>query len=138
MLKGRPAGLLGNLLKGDLVERQANHYLVRSPALLNMALTLESNGIDIATAREAREILTGHLSKAASELSSYFEENLQNRLLEGRGPEEVGQLLDTLRPIALDAASLLFAREMQRALEAMLAEGRFQPSRPRGKRGPRK
>ena len=127
-LKDRPPGVLAALLKADMVERQAGHYLVRSPSLLKIALTLEAHGIDVATAKEAGEILSRHLSRAATELSLYVGETVHSHLMEQGGPEQVGQLLEVLRPLALDAASLIFAREMQRTLEERLAEGRFGPS----------
>ncbi len=118
----RPPGLLAALLKAGLVEREANQYLVRSPALLDMALDLERHGIDIETAHEATEILAGHLAKAAKELSHYFQENVQQRF-----PEGSSELLGALKPVALQAASVVFAREVQQALEQMLQEGRIQP-----------
>jgi DNA-binding transcriptional MerR regulator len=132
-LKDRPPGLLAALLKTGLLEREANQYLVRSPALLNMALTLEANGIGIETAKEATSILSRHLSKAARELSVYFREQIHDRIRDG-GPESTAQLLNALKPIALDAAAVIFAHEIQQALEQMLQEGRLPPlppSRPR-------
>lgn len=121
-LEDRPPGLLAALLRAGLVEREANQYLVRSPALLNMTLTLERHGIDIETAQEATAILSGHLSKAAKELSLYFHEHLHERFAEASA-----DLLSALKPVALDAASVVFAREIQQALEQMLHEGRLAP-----------
>jgi len=121
-LEGRPPGLLAALLKVELVEREANQYLVRSPALLQMALTLEEHGIDIETAHEATTILQKHLDKAAKELVTYFHE-----YIEERAPDARSELLGALRPVALDAASVVFAREIQQALEQMLREGRLKP-----------
>jgi DNA-binding transcriptional MerR regulator len=125
-LAGRPPGLLAALVKSGLLERQANQYLVRSPALLNMALTLEANGIDVETAHEATSILARHLSKAANELSLHFQEAMQERAREG-GLDNSGQLLNALKPVALDAAAVIFAQEIQNALEQMLHEGRLAP-----------
>lgn len=121
-LEDRPPGLLGALLKAGLLEREANQYLVRSPALLNMSLTLERHGIDIETAQQATTILSGHLSKAAKELSLYFHEHMHDRFTDGSS-----DLLNALKPVALDAASVLFAHEIQQALEQMLREGRLAP-----------
>lgn len=136
-LAGRPAGLLGSLLQGGLVERQLDRYLVRSPALLTMALTLEENGIGVDAAREASQILSRHLSKAAAELSRYFNEEVEMRSLEEDSPEALGQLVQNLGPVALDAAKVIFAREMQRVMQQMLTEGQVGLSSraARGKRG---
>lgn len=125
-LAERPPGLLAALVKAGLVEREANQYLVRSPALLKMALILNENGIDIETAEGATKILSHHLSKAASELSLHFQEQMQARIRDG-GPDNSAQLLNALKPVALEASALIFAQEIQRALEQMLHEGRLAP-----------
>ncbi|MGB5809857.1 MAG: MerR family transcriptional regulator, partial [Polyangiales bacterium] len=121
-LEGRQPGLLAALLRTGLVERESNQYLARSPALLHMALTLERHGIGIETAQEATTILSGHLSKAAKELSVYFHDQLHDQIADG-----ATGLLEALRPVALDAASVIFGREIQHALEQMLREGRLAP-----------
>jgi DNA-binding transcriptional MerR regulator len=125
-LEGRPPGLLAALVKAGLLEREANQYLVRSPALMKMVLTLEANGIDVETAHAATGILARHLSKAASELSLHFQENLSERIRDG-GLDNSGELLSALKPVALDAAAVIFAQEIQHALEQMLHEGRLAP-----------
>jgi len=128
-LDGRPPGLLAALVKAGLLEREANQYLVRSPALLKMVLTLEANGIDVETAHEATAILARHLSKAANELGLHFQENMHERMHDG-GPDSSGQLLNALKPIALEAASVIFAQEIQHSLAQMLHEGRLAPVKP--------
>jgi DNA-binding transcriptional MerR regulator len=125
-LAGRPPGLLAALVKTGLLEREGNHYLVRSPALMKMVLTLEANGIDVETAHAATGILARHLSKAANELSVHFQEHMSERIRDG-GIDNSGQLLSALKPIALDAAAVIFAQEIQHALEQMLHEGRLAP-----------
>ena len=125
-LAGRPPGLLAALVKAGLLKREANQYLARSPALLRMVLTLEANGIDVETAHAATGILARHLSKAASELSLHFQEHIGERIREG-GLDNSGQLLSALKPVALDAAAVIFAQEIQHALEQMLHEGRLAP-----------
>ena len=123
---GRPAGLLAALVTAGLLEREANQYLVRSPALLKMVLTLEANGIDVETANEATGILSRHLSKAASELSLLFQDNVHERVRDG-SLDHSAHLLSALKPIALEAAAVVFAQEIQQALEQMLHEGRLAP-----------
>jgi len=92
--------------------------------VLTVVLILEANGIDVETANEAAGILARHLSKAANELSLHFEEHMSDRLRDG-GLDNSGQLLSTLKPIALEAAGVIFAQEIQHALERMLHEGRL-------------
>lgn len=125
-LLGRPPGLLAALVKSGLLERESNQYLVRSPALMKMVLTLEANGIDVETAQAATNILARHLSKAASELSLHFHEAMTERIQDG-GLDNPGELLSALKPVALEAAGVIFAQEIQQALERMLHEGRLAP-----------
>jgi DNA-binding transcriptional MerR regulator len=125
-LEGRPPGLLAALVKAGLLERESSQYLVRSPALMKMVLTLEANGIDVETARAATDILARHLSKAASELSLHFQENMRDHIHDG-GLDNPAELLSALKPVALDAAAVIFAREIQQALERLLHEGRLAP-----------
>ena len=124
LLLDRPPGLLAALVKAGLLDREANQYLVRSPALMKMVLTLEANGIDVETAQAATGILARHLSKAASELSLHFQEHIGQRIREG-ALDSSGQLLNALKPVALDAAAVIFAQEIQHALEQMLRDGRL-------------
>jgi len=126
LLADRPAGLLAALVKAGLLEREANQYLVRSPALMKMVLTLEANGIDVETAHAATGILAHHLSKAATELSLHFQDHMTERVREG-GFDNSGQLLSALKPIALEAAAVIFAQEIQHSLEQMLHDGRLAP-----------
>jgi hypothetical protein len=91
-----------------------------------MVLTLEANGIDVETARAATDILARHLSKAASELSLHFQENMRDHIHDG-GLDNPAELLSALKPVALDAAAVIFAREIQQALERLLHEGRLAP-----------
>lgn len=125
-LDGRPPGLLAALVKTGLLERESNQYLVRSPALLRAVLTLESNGIDVRSAHEAAGILSRHMSKAATELALFFQEHMSERVREG-DHDDSGQLLNALKPLALEAVGVIFAQEIQNALEKMLHEGRLAP-----------
>jgi hypothetical protein len=93
-----------------------------------MVLILEANGIDVETASEATDILARHLSKAANELSIHFHENMHERIGDA-GPDLSGQVLNALKPIALEAASVIFAQEIQHALERLLHEGRLAPKK---------
>jgi DNA-binding transcriptional MerR regulator len=126
LLVDRPPGLLAALVKAGLLEREANQYLVRSPALLKMCLTLEANGIDVETAHAATGILARHLSKAANELSLHFQEHMTDQMRDG-GPDSSAEFLSALKPVALEAAAVIFAQEIQHALEQMLHEGRLAP-----------
>jgi hypothetical protein len=51
---------------------------------------------------------------------------MTDRIRDG-GPDSSGEFLNALKPVALDAAAVIFAQEIQHALEQMLHEGRLAP-----------
>jgi hypothetical protein len=51
---------------------------------------------------------------------------MHERVRDG-GVDKSAQLLSALKPIALEAAAVIFAQEIQHALEQMLHEGRLAP-----------
>src|SRR4051812_24255182 len=69
--EGRP-GLLSSLVRTRLAQRQGEVYLVRSPALLQVAARLQAAGVDLDLSREAADILRKHLGRAAAEVAEHF------------------------------------------------------------------
>jgi DNA-binding transcriptional MerR regulator len=123
LLGDRRPGALAELLRLELVERQGDSYLVRSPALLEVALRLEAAGVDFETAAGAAAILRKHLSRAAADVTEFF----FKRSGEGFGRELTAANLGTayreLRPVGLEAVRLLFGREMERSLRKLVESG---------------
>ncbi len=119
----RRPGVIGELLRLKLIERQGDGYLVRSPALLQVGLKLEAAGVDFETAAGATEILRKHLGRAATDLTSYF----YKRTGEGFGRDlTAGDLAGAyreLRPLGLESVRIVFAREMERALRRLVDSG---------------
>lgn len=123
LLGDRRPGALADLLRLQLLERQSGGYLVRSPALLQVALRLEAAGIDFDTAAGAGLILRKHLSRAAADLTEFF----FKRSGEGFGRDvtaaDLGDAYKALRPLGLEAVRVVFAREMERALRKLVDSG---------------
>jgi DNA-binding transcriptional MerR regulator len=123
LLGERRPGAIGELLRLQLIERQGDGYLVRSPALLQVALRLESAGIDFETGAGAGELLRKHLSRAAADLTEFF----FKRTGEGFGRDltasELSNAYKELRPVGLEAVRVVFAREMERALRKLVDSG---------------
>lgn len=65
-------GLLGDLLRAKLVKRHGDVYLVRSPALLQIATRLEAAGVDLVTATGGAEIIRKHMARTADDLATFF------------------------------------------------------------------
>lgn len=125
LLNGSKPGLLGALLRLGHVEQQGHQFLIQSPALFAQALRLDKTGFDVDTACEAADTLKKHLSKAAQELSRQFIDAVREKLSEDRTPEQVLEMVDTLKAIAPDAARVIFGHEIQAALGDLLSEGKL-------------
>jgi DNA-binding transcriptional MerR regulator len=119
----RRPGAIAELVRLEQIERRGDSYLVRSPALLQVAVRLEGAGVDFATAIGAGEILRKHLRRAAEDLVDFF----YRRSGEGFGRDlNAGELADAyqaLRPLGQEAVRVVFGREMERALRALLDAG---------------
>jgi len=122
-LLGKPrAGLIADLLRNGLIERRAEVYLLESPALLAIALKLESAGVDLSTARAAAEIVQKHIERTVSELLELFMKRAKERKL---GLSEPAKLLETVRPLGLEAVRIIFARAMEGGLRKLVASGKL-------------
>jgi DNA-binding transcriptional MerR regulator len=118
----RRPGLLADLTRAKIVERKGDVYLVGSPALLAIAMKLESVGIDLETAAEASSILRKHLARTVDELVELFVDQVK----EGRvSIAESGKLMETFRAVGVDSVRVLFARQMESALRKLLASGKL-------------
>lgn len=118
----RRPGLLADLERTGIVERKGDVYLLGSPALLSIAMKLETVGIDLATAVKASEILRKHLGRAVGELVELFLGRVED------GQITIAQskkLFETFRSVGVDSVRVVFAREMESALRKLVASGKL-------------
>jgi DNA-binding transcriptional MerR regulator len=126
----RRVGLLNDLLRAGLAERQGQVFLVRSPALLSISTRLEREGIDLSTAARGGEILRKHLGRATKDLTELFVQHAEH-LEEG----DHGRVLEELRPLVLEAVGVIFGQEMERRLRDLVRSGKSaKVARRRGKK----
>jgi DNA-binding transcriptional MerR regulator len=129
----RPA-LLADLVRAKLVERTGDVYLVRSPALLAMAVKLEPAGVDLETAALASVRIKKHMDGAASDLVKLFLKRAEDGEV-----EDIGKLLEALRVVGPEAVRVIFGRAMERALRELFESGKMtklearRPKKPRPK-----
>lgn len=116
----RPPGTIASLVRFGVVERvrtgPAPSYRIASPGLLQVTLALQASGIDTETAVRAGDILRRRLGTAARELVDHFSKRAGRGFGRSSAPDEIGAALDALRPIAGEAARLIFAKQIERAL----------------------
>ncbi len=119
LLASTPPGTLGTLEGRDMVVRQGDSWLVRNPALFELTLNLVASDIAIDLVLDAGDILQKHLSQASTELIDLFVSALDQGF---GGGAEPGPLVQSMRPVAGDAARMIFARELERAIQVLLAD----------------
>ena len=136
----RPPGTIACLIDFGVVEQAetgpAPSYRIASPGLLRVTLALQASGIDIETAVRAGDILGRRLRTAARELVDHFSKHAGRGFGQRNAPQEIGAALDALRPLAGEAARLIFARQIEHALrEWSKASGRRVSRRKRRSKG---
>lgn len=125
LLGKHPRRLVGELVDAGLLDRNDDAtFVVRSRALLDLTLRMLDAGVSIDIGTEAAAVLRRRLSRAADDLVRLFQSETGKSFAgEGR-PAEIATALDALRPIAQDAAQLILAQELERALRSLAAKGR--------------
>ncbi len=128
----RRPGLIADLVRAKLVERHAGDvYLVRSPALLSVAMKLEAAGVDLETAAQGSAVIRKHAARLASDLVSVFVRQAADGSLEAR---KLGKLFESLRPLGNEAVRIIFGRAMERELRQLYESGKM--ARLTGRKGP--
>lgn len=120
----RRPGLLGDLLRAKLVKRHGDVYLVRSPALLQIASRLEAAGIDLATAAGGAEIIRKHMARTADDLATFFFKQAREGFGREAGTDDFAAVFQALRPMGLEAVRVVFGQEMERVLRKMVESGK--------------
>jgi len=129
----RRPGLIADLVRAQLVERTGDVYLVRSPALLGVAMKLEAAGVDLDTAAEASKRLRKHMGRAAEDLVELFVSRAEEGSLAAK---DFGKLFESLRPLGNEAVRVVFGRAMERELRGLFESGKL--ARLKGKAKKRK
>jgi DNA-binding transcriptional MerR regulator len=123
LLGERRPGAKAELLRLGIISRQGDGYLLRSPALLQVALRLDAAGIDFETAKGAEDILRKHLRRAATEQADYFFKRIGEGFGQNVDATALGDAYRALRPLGLEAVRVVFAQEMERTLRKLLESG---------------
>jgi DNA-binding transcriptional MerR regulator len=110
MVKDQRPGLVADLSRLKVIERRGETYFIPSPTLLEIGLRLERAGVGIDFAEEATGVLRKHLARSADELAALFV-----RRADTLG-DDLRAAYEELKPAAIDAVRVLFAREMEEAI----------------------
>lgn len=123
-LGNRPPGLRSKLERSRYLERQRDgSWLVSSPALLDLALQLEDDGIDVELTGQAMNLLRRRLSRAVDDLIRLLAGRTAAGVAGWNSTDELATSLRALRPIAREAAGIILAHEVERGLQGLLQTG---------------
>lgn len=130
------AGLIADLVRLGAVERKGDVYLVKSPALLQIAMRLEAGGVDLETASAGEAILRKHLGRAARELATLFLGSAERGRVQPPPDGDWSRVFEQLRPMGIEAVRLVFGQEMERVLRELVESGKTAklPTRKKKKR----
>lgn len=123
MAGGPRPGLLAALVRAKLAARHGDVYLVKSPALLQVAARLLGAGMDLEITSQAAELLRKHLGRAASDLAEHFFTHARDGFGRDATPEDLAAAFNELRPMGLEAVRVIFAQEMERVLRRKTESG---------------
>jgi DNA-binding transcriptional MerR regulator len=128
-------GLFAALMRFDLIRRpdasaagtgrsgSPRTYLVPSPRLLRIVLALREAGIDVETSTGALEFLRKQQRRTADDFVSYLLRRTGKGFARKGTPQDVANAVAALRAHTVQAAELLFAQEMERAVRAAFDQG---------------
>jgi len=131
----RRPGLIGELLRIKFIERHGEVFLLHSPALLVVAMKLLAAGIDLEIVAGASAMLRKHMSRAAEDLVEYFVDHADDGTIDFA---DVGKLFQELRATGIEAARVIFGREMERELRKLLESGKLAKLPARARRAAKK
>lgn len=137
----QPASVIARLLRSRLVEHDAEgptpRFFVQSPRLLQIALQLEREGVAVEKTVAIFDILQRRLSRTAEEVVQSAVEN-EGKGARGRAaPRDLKRVFDALFAgnACSEAVQAVFAREVDRAVAALLKREVSGARRGRGWRG---
>ena len=131
-------GLIADLLRARLLERRGEVLFLLSPALLAVAMKLESAGIELDTALEGAEVVKKHMARTANDLVELFVKRAHAGALGAPDAPNAAEMFQALRPTGIEAVRVIFGREMERALRKLLESGKMATLSSRVKRAKKK
>lgn len=114
-------GKLTELIRAGLVERKGDAFIIPSPTLFSVVIKLEVAGFALSSSVEAGFLMRRHLSRAAKNLVDFFVEHAGNDT-RASDAAPVSELMQTLRPTAMEALHVIFAQEIEREIRSKLVE----------------
>lgn len=117
-------GVIAELTRLGVIERQGDAWLVPSPTLLRSFLTMEAAGIDLRVAKAAADIARRHLGRMADELAEHYARHAGEGFGASTAPGDLAEAFDAARPLGQVVVHTILGQEMERAMRDLVKSGR--------------
>jgi DNA-binding transcriptional MerR regulator len=137
MIGDQPAGVITRLIRLGIIEPHGKgvetRFMVNSPALLRVAMKLEQAGIALEISFHMYGLLHRRLAKAADEIVDYASDHVGKGFGKSDDSGDLRRAFDVLFSdhSGTEAVRLIFTREIDRAVGALLKKGRIPGARRR-------
>jgi len=116
-------GLVHDLVRLELLERQGDAYLAASPSLIQTLLQLEAAGIDLEVAKQAADLTRKHLARLATALGKHYIKYAGSGFGRSAAVSDLNEAFGAARPLGQDLVHTLFGQEMEKVLRAFVDSG---------------
>jgi hypothetical protein len=124
LVDNRP-GILADLLRNELLERQGDAYLAKSTRLLHGFLGMERSGIDLDVAKQAAEITRLHMSKLAAALGKHYVKSVNNGFGRSAAATDLNEAFGASRALGQTMVHTVFGQEMGKVLRELVESGQM-------------
>ena len=117
-------GVIADLVRLGVVERQGESFLAASPTILRAFLAMEAAGIELEVAQSAANIARKHLTKLSYELGEHYARHVGEGFGHSASPGDLAEAYDASRDIGQSVVHTIFGQEMEKVLRAFVESGR--------------
>jgi DNA-binding transcriptional MerR regulator len=116
-------GLVHDLVRLGLLDRQGDAYLATSMTLIQTLLKMEAAGIDLEVAKQAVDLTRQHLSRLANALGKHYLKNAGTGFGRSTAAADLNEAFGAARPLGQTVVHTLFGQEMERVLRGFVDSG---------------
>ncbi|NCG18654.1 MAG: MerR family transcriptional regulator [Rhodobacterales bacterium] len=125
LLDGQRPGVVHDLIRLGLLERQGDAYLAASPTLVQSMLQMEAAGIDLDIAQQAAEITRKHLGKLGAALGKHYIKHAGAGFGRTTSASDLGEAFGAARPLGQLVVHTVFGQEMEKVLRGYADSGQI-------------
>lgn len=125
LLAGQRPGIVHDLVRLGLLERQGDAYLAQSTTLVQTFLKMQTAGIDLDIAKQAAEITRRHLAKLTAALGKHYIKHAGAGFGRTTAPNDLGEAFGAARPLGQTVVHTIFGQEMEKVLRDYADSGQI-------------